>query len=121
MSKPALRIVQRLAVGLVLVGLIVFAAELYAAERQRAYSYRNFTSITPHDTNITIKGCRWIQVTVAGNVVFNQRDATQSAAYPMVAYSTFELGWDHVGIHTSTTATGIFCFWDLDTASVPLS
>lgn len=99
--------------------LSAFAAQ--AKERQKVYAYDKFTAITPDDTAKTIKGALWIQVTVAGNVTFLLRDGTASPAYPMTTYSTFELGYQHVGIKADgTTATGIFAFWPTDVPDGPL-
>ena len=90
------------------------------AERARVYPYNYVSAITPHDTNETIKGARYIQCAVAGNIVFLHRDASTSDAIPLAVNQSFELGYQHVGIHTSTTATGILAYWDLDVDAGPL-
>lgn len=91
------------------------------AERQRTYPYDRVTLVEAHDTNVTIKGARYIQVTTAGNVVFNHRDGTQSQPIPLALNQSFTLGYQHVGIHTDSTADGFLVYWDADVPGVSLS
>jgi hypothetical protein len=76
------------------------------------YSNVGIADITPHDTTDNALGVRYIQVRVAGSVVFRHKTGAVSVAVPIAVNQSFRLGSEVVAIHsTGTTATGIIPYY----------
>ena len=75
------------------------------------YTHGDVTEIIPNDAVDNIVGAKWIQATVAGDVVFRRRDGTDTPAIPLAANQSYGLAETFVGIQEATTATGILAFW----------